>query len=256
MVVPTLNSYKELSKLVTSLKTQTYKEWRTIFIDGDSNIDHKLWINSCCSDSRFSIIKENNKAKGIYPSMSQGIELIKDEEWVIFMGSDDWFNSPFALEIMAQKITSPCNIKQINLLLYGTQFLQKNNHKISRKNNIPPKFMKKISLSNLIFLGYVPMHHSVCFSSKVIKKFMPYNYQYKLAADCDLFFRLFRSEFINIGFISDILINIQDGGVSSKYTFVRLKEVISIYYSNYGFLFLFPFFLRYISKFFMRYISK
>ena len=49
MIVPTLNSYKELDKLVTSLKSQTYKQWRTVFIDGDSSSDHKEWINSCCT---------------------------------------------------------------------------------------------------------------------------------------------------------------------------------------------------------------
>ena len=51
-----------------------------------------------------------------------------------------------------------------------------------------------------------------------------------------------------IDFINDILINIQAGGTSSKSTFTRLKEVISIYYKNYSFLFFFPFFARYLIK--------
>ena len=92
------------------------------------------------------------------------------------------------------------------------------------------------------------MHHSVCFSSKVIKKFMPYDLKYKLAADCDLFFRLFKSNSLKIGFINDILINIQAGGISSKSTFTRLKEVVSIYHKNYRFIFFVPFFARYLSK--------
>ena len=77
---------------------------------------------------------------------------------------------------------------------------------------------------------------------------MPYDLKYKLASDCDLFFRLFKSDSLKIGFINDILVNIQAGGTSSKSTLTRLKEVVSIYYKNYSFLFFFPFFARYLSK--------
>ncbi len=248
IIVPTLNSHKELRKLFVSLKVQTYKNWRTIFIDGDSNLEHKQWVQSCCSDSRFLLIEENKNARGIYPAMSQGVENIIDEEWVIFLGSDDWFNSPFALENIANKIFCKKKIKKFNLLMYGTQFVQKNNKKILRINNIPSSFMRNIGIYKMMFFGYMPTHHSVCFSSKVIKKFMPYNNNYKLAADNDLFLRLFKSNSLKIGFINDILINIQAGGTSSKSTFTRLKEVVSIYYKNYSFIFFVPFFARYLSK--------
>ena len=255
IIIPTLNSFKELNKLVTSLKSQTYKDWKTVFVDGDSGIEHKKWLNSFCSDNRFFLIKENNYERGIYQSMSKGVEFILDNEWVIFMGSDDWFNTPFALEIMAQKISSTFN-NNVNLLIYCTQFIHKNNHKILRINNTPPKFMTNMMISNLLLLGYMPTHQSACFSSKIIKQIMPYNYHYKLASDCDLFFRLFKSEFIHIAFIDDILINIQSGGVSSKYTFMRLKEVFLIYYKYYGFFFFFPFLARYINKAFIRILQK
>ena len=252
IIVPTLNSYIELQTLYISLKTQTYKNWRTIFVDGDSSIEHKKWIDSCCKDNRFKSINENENAKGIYQSMSQGTKLMKENEWVIFLGSDDWFNSPFALEFMAKKIFSFSNKKEINLLIYGTQFRHKISHKILRKNKLATSFMKKINISYLLFFGYMPMHHSVCFSTKVLKKYMPYNYKYKLAADCELFFRLLRSDDQKIGFMNDILINIQAGGISSKNTFLRLKEVLLIYYKNYSLLFFIPFLARYVSKIFIR----
>ena len=208
-----------------SLKVQTYKNWRTIFIDGDSNLEHKKWVQSCCSDSRFLLIKENKNTRGIYPAMSQGVENIVDEEWVIFMGSDDWFNSPFALEILANKIFCEKKLKKINLLMYGTQFVQINNKKVLRINNIPPIFMRNIGIYKMIFFGYMPMHHSVCFSSKVIKKFMPYDLKYKLAADCDLFFRLFKSNSLKIGFINDILINIQSEELVLNLLLLDLKKL-------------------------------
>ena len=36
-VVPTLNSSDNLSRLIISLKEQTYSNWRVLFIDGGSN---------------------------------------------------------------------------------------------------------------------------------------------------------------------------------------------------------------------------
>ena len=44
IIVPTLNSYKILQKLIDSLHNQTYKKWRLIFVDGKSDINHKKWL--------------------------------------------------------------------------------------------------------------------------------------------------------------------------------------------------------------------
>ena len=37
-IVPTLNSYHLLPKLVNSIQNQSFKNWEIIFIDGDSNL--------------------------------------------------------------------------------------------------------------------------------------------------------------------------------------------------------------------------
>ena len=45
-IVPTLNSYKKLPKLVDSLTNQTYESWRCLLVDGESNEKHKKWVKS------------------------------------------------------------------------------------------------------------------------------------------------------------------------------------------------------------------
>ena len=103
IIVPTLNSYKYLNKLIISLKTQTYLNWRTVFVDSNSSPEHKKYLKSLCSDNRFIILQENHISKGIYQAMSQGVEEAREEDWVIFLGSDDWFNSPFSLNASSSK---------------------------------------------------------------------------------------------------------------------------------------------------------
>ena len=42
IVVPTLNSFKILERLVKSLKAQSTNNWKVIFVDGYSKGTHKL----------------------------------------------------------------------------------------------------------------------------------------------------------------------------------------------------------------------
>ena len=66
VIVPTLNSYLILPKLIDSLKMQTWKDWRLLLVDGDSTIKHFYWIkNLCLSDSRINVLKQRKEFKGI-----------------------------------------------------------------------------------------------------------------------------------------------------------------------------------------------
>jgi len=105
IIVPTLNTYLILPKLINSLKIQTWKDWNLLFVDGDSTKKHFNWIkNLCLTDSRINVIKQDKKFKGIYGAMNQGFKTIKDNELVLFWGSDDWAISPSAFEDVISKV--------------------------------------------------------------------------------------------------------------------------------------------------------
>ena len=44
IIVPTLNSYLILPKLVDSLKMQTWEDWNLLFVDGESTEKHFIWM--------------------------------------------------------------------------------------------------------------------------------------------------------------------------------------------------------------------
>ena len=129
IIIPTYNSYKNLRKFTSSIKSQSHKKWRTIFIDADSSKPHKDWLKNCVElDNRFSIIDELEDFKGIYPSMSLGAKFAKKKEWVIFFGSDDWFSSPESLSQIALNIINNKNLNP-KLLICGSQFIDKKSKK-------------------------------------------------------------------------------------------------------------------------------
>lgn len=254
IIVPTLNCSEILDRLVKSVKIQTYQNWRLVFVDANSKKEHNDWLENCISkDLRFLLKKETKKYKGIYPSMTLGTKMAYKSDWVIFLGSDDWFNNKYSLEIIANKIKSEKTNNGNTITIFNTQFLENRTDKLLRSNKVPSikKVNKKI-LYFLTFFGYMPTHQSACFSYKLINRIMPYTSKYQLAADSDLFFRSFAIKNLNIILIDELLINIQAGGISSKLVLKRLREVLMIYINNFGFYFFIPLLLRYIRRFITR----
>lgn len=257
IIVPTYNSYLELPRLCKTITDQTFQNWRVIFIDADSCFEHKEWLKGISkNDKRFLVKNESKENKGIYPSMSYGYTFANVGDWVIFLGSDDWFSLDNVLEKLANKIASYEKNQSIDLVLYESQYLNKGNNKIIRKNHIPNiKFADKLLFSKLIFLGYIPPHQSVCFSLKILKKIMPYSKNYSLAADCELFLRMNKLKSLKIIFLKTNLINIQTGGISSVFLIKRIKEVLKIYIKYYKYFYMIPFILRYFRKLYSRLVS-
>lgn len=255
IIVPTYNSSRILGRLVESLKNQTYQNWKTIFVDAYSNKDNEvLLFKYLKSDKRFNLQRENDKFKGIFPSMSLGASKAQAGDWVIFLGSDDWFSSDLALEKISIKICNNLNYQSDELaIIFNTHLLACGSNKLLRYNKIPAKrFINKKKLTFLMFFGYVPVHQSVCFSEELLVKIMPYSKEYKLASDCELFFRLLAFDKLRFAILDEVLINIQAGGLSSRNFYRRIKEVFLIYKKNYKSYFIIPLILRYVRKIFLR----
>ena len=74
--------------------------------------------------------QETKKCKGIYPSMTLGTKLALKSDWLIFLGSDDWFNNKYSLEIIVNKIKSNGSTTGNIITIFNTQFLQDRTSKL------------------------------------------------------------------------------------------------------------------------------
>ena len=249
-IVPTLNSYKKLPKLVNSLTEQTHINWRCLFVDGKSTKEHKKWVESIVKkDPRFINIEENKNHRGIYPAMSKGCKIASNNDWIIFLGSDDCLSSSKSISSLAKSISENSD-KNINLVISSTDIINPKNKRISRSHAISSNILiEKEQLNKLLSYGYMPNHQSLCFSSDLLKHLMPYSYEFDLASDNELVLRLsLNNKLKKILFNPQKTINIEAGGISSKYILKRTLEVAKIYFKYYKFKFFIPFILRYTTK--------
>lgn len=256
-VIPTLNTYAILPRLVDSLKDQTYQNWRVLFVDGPSTLLHRQYlIQTCNSDSRFSYIIQNQAQPGIYGAMNCGLSYISalslDNYWVFFWGSDDFAASNNVLEklsllILQQQLVQPF---LPDLIICSARYTYNHNISLSRLASFSNRRQLKMAeYTTMLFLGRTPPHQSTLFGSGALRACESYSLDFKLAADLNYFLQLSTHHNILINCYPLHTVNIAAGGVSSQHTVMRLREVLKAYKSRFSLLFLIPFVLRYFNRF-------
>jgi len=251
IIVPTLNSYLILPKLINSLKVQTWKDWNLLFIDGDSNKKHFNWIQTkCLSDSRLNVVKQEENFKGIYGAMNQGFKTIKENELLLFWGSDDWAISPSAFENVISKVNSYKN--KYDLLICRGKYIDYKSQKTTRNSNFfKNKFLISLNremFKKSLFLGMTPPHQATFFNKNAFDKLSSFSEDLKLASDLDYFLRFSCINNISVLVIDNEIVNMTNNGVSSQKNFLRFKEVFYSYKNIFGIFFFVPYTLRYIRR--------
>ena len=251
IIVPTLNTYLILPKLINSLKIQTWKNWNLLFVDGNSTKKHFNWIKTLClSDPRFNVVKQEENFKGIYGAMNQGFKTIKDNELVLFWGSDDWAISPSVFEDVISKVNSYS--KKYDLIICRGRYIDFKTQRITRYSNF---FKNKvlISLDNnlfkkILFLGMTPPHQSTFFNKNAFEKLSSFSEKLKLASDLDYFLKFSCIDNISVLVLDNELVNMSTNGVSSQKNFLRFTEVFHCYKNIFGIFFFVPYTLRYLRR--------
>ena len=133
IIIPTLNSYKQLITLINSLEKQKYKNWRVLFVDGDSNKDHKDFLKETIkSYPRFTYINQRSNSKGIYGAMNDGIEYSKNYDFVLFWGSDDFCSNVDVFGKITKLINQHGN-KMPDIITLKASYLSESNNKLLKK---------------------------------------------------------------------------------------------------------------------------
>tara|TARA_Y100000589_G_C27182001_1_gene641174 strand:+ start:419 stop:1219 length:801 start_codon:yes stop_codon:yes gene_type:complete len=259
IVVPTLNTYLILPRLINSLKKQTWRNWNLLFVDGDSDKEHFQWLNNKCeAHSKLKIIKQKEKFKGIYGAMNQGYKTIKDNEWILFWGSDDWAIASDVLQKIVSKVNSYED--KFDLVICKGKYINNKTKKVTRLSNFFNNrfsiIMSRRIFRKMLFLGMTPPHQTTLFSKRAFKKLSSFSDDLKLASDLDYFLKFSMIKDISILVIEDELVNMSNNGISSQKNLLRLKEVLYSYKKSFGLLFLFPFISRYLRKVFVKILRK
>ena len=251
IVVPTLNSHELLPRLVSSLIQQTWSNWRVLFVDGQSSLQHRQWLDHCCAnDSRFTWVNQVNSQPGIFGAMNQGFMQARPDEWILFWGSDDYASSPTVLECLVRTLHDRCSHTIPDLVICNCRYFDASTGILTRFSNfLPPGFCRNLYFRRALFFGLTPAHQGTLFGPGSRKYLRSYNTNFYLTADLFYFLQISINTELLVYCVDLQLVNLADSGISSQQTLSRLCEVYRSYHHAFGIFAVFSFVSRYLRKF-------
>ena len=252
IIVPTLNSYHLLPKLVKTLQSQSYMKWRVLFVDGNSSKSHREWLyNFCRKNKQFDWIVQK-ESKGIFGAMNDGIKYCRKNEWILFWGSDDCCPHKNVFQLLVNKFDL-FNKKNdlIDLVICKGRYVNTYN-KLGRcssfENSKTNFIIDGVEFNKFLLNGFSPPHQGVLFSPQIIEANFRYNEKFLIAADLESFLRLSKNNLLKCLVLDLELVQMSDKGVSSRFIFRKLFEVLKAYKISFGNIFLILFFKRYFQR--------
>lgn len=213
------NDDKNISKTIESIKSQSFKDFEYIIIDGKSTDNTVTEIQKY---KKFVNLLISETDSGIYYAMNKGVKLACGEV-IVFVNSGDILKKN-ALNIINKKFEEN---KDANFV-FGTVI-----RNYTKDTILKYGFNKKKLYYNFDFAT----SHSVGFYLKrnIFLKVGLFNTKYKCSADYDLYYRILLKE--NLKGLStekdEIVGELSAGGFSSKLSFTEhLFEEIRIRYNN------------------------
>jgi glycosyltransferase involved in cell wall biosynthesis len=251
IIVPTLDSFEYLPRLTSSLQAQTFKNWRVLFVDGQSSNDHRLWIqNFCISESRAFWIEQDPEENGIFGAMNQGFASAMPSDWVLFWGSDDWaVSSTVFADVVASLEVASSRQMLPDLLVCKARYVYLNSRSRKRASVFCCSgLMFHGAYRRALMLGSTPPHQATFFGPGARKCLDRYADCFRLSADLDYFLRLSSHRGICVQCLNVELVYMLSGGISAIQTQRRLAEVAQAYQHAFGLLWLLPFLMRYLRR--------
>ena len=251
IVVPTLNSYKLLPRLLHSLCEQSWPFWRLLFIDGPSCQAHRQRLDQlCAADSRCGWIPQDLAQPGIFGAMNQGFAAASSTDWLLFWGSDDWASSSTVFDQLASHVgfaisagTSP------DLVVCRGRYFDTVRGSLSRPTLFQDHgFLSSDSYRRCLLFGATPPHQATLIAPAARRLLARYDPNFRLSADLDYFLRLSGHSDLCVQCLDLELVHMSDSGVSGQQTQRRLFEVFCAYRRAFGWRWWFPFVARYIRR--------
>ena len=255
IVVPTLNSHALLPRLLRSLQQQTWPHWRLLYIDGPSCPQHRQWLQQCCvAEPRCSWIMQDPAAPGIFGAMNQGFAAAADPEapadWLLFWGSDDWAASSTVLaEAMAALEQAAAGPGLPDLLVCTGRYISFSTGALARPTLFRPiGLLGSSAYRRALLLGSTPPHQATLIGTGARVRLGRYAPGFRLSGDLDYFLQLSRHPDLRVQCLDLEVVHMSDDGISAQQTQRRLREVHRAYQSAFGWLWWFPFLIRYIRR--------
>lgn len=189
------NGAKTIEQTIKSVLSQKYPNIEYIIVDGMSNDGTKEIINKYRKNVDCFISEED---KGIYDAMNKGIKH-STGDIIGFINSDDWY----ALDVV-EKVVQTFLREEVDVVYGEVKMVHFGGHMSLVKNG---------TLEDIIFRMVIP-HPTAFVKRQIFEKIGLYNQKYRIAADYDLFLRMYLNG-IRMKQIKQVLAYVREGGVST-----------------------------------------
>ncbi len=236
IITITYNAEKELPATLDSVKSQIFKNFEYLIIDGKSkDATVKIAMESGLPD--FVVSQPD---KGLYDAMNKGISRAKGK-YLIFLNAGDAFHSPNTLEMYATAIET---VGDPDIVYGQTQLVDANRSFVGMRHLTAPEHLSFASFAKGML---------ICHQAFVVRREIAGNYdlQYRFSADYEWCLRCLK-KMKRYAYIDAVVIDYLTDGLTDKNHAASLKERYKIMCKYYGTL---PTMLRHIG-FFIRNVRR
>lgn len=195
VVTPTFNAEKTIARCLTSVRSQTYQPRQHIVVDG------------CSTDGTLAIARQHRVSYysepdgGIYDAMSKGVRRTKGD-YVHILNADDVYASPTSLETIL-----------LHMLANGLDLCHGQAAHVDAKGRILRIFGRDLAKADLIKKMRVA-HPTVVVKRSVYERFGAFSTGFKIAGDHEFLLRVWDK--VRVGFVPEVLVHMQIGGMSTN----------------------------------------
>lgn len=221
LITITRNNAEALRLTLDSVAMQTVRPFRHIIVDGQS------------TDHTAQVIAEHAPAAdvlslpphGVYDALNVGIAQVTSGI-VGMLHAGDRFATPHVLQAVENTFS---NSDRPPHFIFGDVRFVRNNGTVSRVVNAAEYHPKQLRY------GMAPPHPTLYMTAEVARLMGPYATDLRVAADYEMFVRLFSRRDLRWQHVPDVRVDMQPGGLSGKWSnrlFVNNRERLRVMRRN------------------------
>lgn len=195
------STYSSLSALLSSNITFNW-----IIKDGGSEPEVLKQIKQDLDGLSKNTILVSDKDNGVYDAMNRAMDMVTNNEMVLFLNCGDQLSSEFISRI------SPVDLESFDLI-YSDTLLKDSMQKFVAPENIDFAYL----------VGKTINHQSFMIRSDILKKY-PFNTDYSIVADWVQLMEIFRNEKLKINKLNFSISIYEGGGISEKQDDLRILQ--------------------------------
>ncbi|WP_353432686.1 glycosyltransferase [Polynucleobacter sp. MWH-UH23A] len=219
IITVALNSESTIKKTLDSVFKQSHAEIEHIVIDGGSSDNTRLIVQSHPSNL---IAFHELKGSTIYEAMNYGIQLAKNE-YIAFLNSDDYYLDDDSISNIMKLFEGD---DRLDAVFGDVEFFNEGN-----ESRVIRRYQCKDFTPNDLCDGIMPAHPGMVLRTAYYRSLNGFSKAYKIAADFDFIFRLFRKHKIKYINTQRVLVRMRAGGISTSGIRSKLQITKEIYKS-------------------------